>query len=52
MIHIMPIKFAMGTWLVKFRAQNGGLKWIWAILIIMKPTTSPTFSFSYLFGEI
>jgi hypothetical protein len=52
MIHIMHIKFAMGTWLARFKAQNGGLRWIWAILILMMPTTSPTFSLSYLFGEI
>ncbi len=51
MIHTMHIKFAMGTWLAKFKVQNGGLRWIWVILILMKPTTSPTFSLSYLFGE-
>jgi hypothetical protein len=51
MIHIMPINFIMGTWLVKFKVGGGGLRWTEAIVLSMKPT-SPTFFFSSLLNKI
>jgi hypothetical protein len=44
----MPINFIMGTWLAK--VGGGGLNWIRAILISMKPIVSPTFFLSLLSG--
>ncbi len=47
-IHIMTINFIMWTWLA--RVGGGGLNWLRAILISMKPTISPTFFLSLLSG--
>jgi hypothetical protein len=48
----MPIKFTMGTKLVKVKVGGGNKKWIKVILFMMKPTMSPTFFLSFLLNKI
>jgi hypothetical protein len=53
MICIMPISIKMGTWwLVRIRVKGNGMWWIWAILLLMRPTTPSTFVFSPLLSKI
>jgi hypothetical protein len=49
----MPISITMGTWwLVRIKIKGNGMWWIRPILLLMKPTTPPTFVFSPLLNKI
>jgi hypothetical protein len=49
----MPISITMGTWwLVRIKIRGNGMWWIRPILLLMKPTTPPTFVFSPLLNKI
>jgi hypothetical protein len=52
MVDVMTINLAMNTRLVKVGIVGGRPRWIRTILLVMKPTTSPTFLLSPLFCKI
>lgn len=52
MICIMPMHIIMGTWLTRIKVGGGSLRRIRAIFLMVKPTTSPTFSHPSLFNGV